>query len=133
MKQQIKIIKIIHLAFCLGLIVAYLIIGDIKALTSFSFDVINSSNMIFLFIPIIAIILSEFLFKSQLKTMDSKLSLENKMPFYQRASIIRWAVLEGATFLILFLNKDYIIFGIFIIVYFIFIRPTEDKIKMTLV
>tara|TARA_R110002050_G_scaffold74772_6_gene160331 strand:- start:99907 stop:100308 length:402 start_codon:yes stop_codon:yes gene_type:complete len=132
MKEKIKVTQIIHLAMCLGLIFAYSIIGDINSLTSFSTESINSSNIIFIVIPLIAYVLSNFLFNSQLKNIDPKLKLEEKIPFYQSASIIRWAVLEAASFLILFLNRDFMIFGILIIIYLIFIRPTEDKIKMEL-
>lgn len=64
--------------------------------------------------------------------MDSKLSLEDKFPLYQTASLIRWSVIEGAAFLLLFLNKDFMIFGILLILYLVFIRPTEDKIKIAL-
>jgi len=76
--------------------------------------------------------LSNFLFKSQLKNIDSKLSFDDKFPTYQTASLSRWAVLEGAAFIILFYNKDYLIFGILIIIYLILLMPTEDRIKKDL-
>lgn len=125
-------VKIIHFALCLGLIIAYLLLGNINTVTNFSFESINTSNIIYPLIPVMAYLLSNSLFNSQLKNIDSKLKLEEKITFYQSASIMRWAVLEGAAFLILFLNKDFMIFGVLIITYLIFIRPTEDGIRMKL-
>jgi hypothetical protein len=56
------------------------------------------------------------------------LKLEDKLPVYQTASIIRWAILEGVAFIILILKPDFLIFGILVIIYLIFLRPTEEKI-----
>ncbi|QFZ54525.1 MFS transporter [Oceanihabitans sp. IOP_32] len=132
MQQKIKVIQIIHFALCLGLIIAYLFLGDINALTQFNFDSSNTAHIMYILIPVMAYLLSNFLFNSQLKNIDASLKLEEKITFYQSASIMRWAVLEGAAFLILFLNKDFMIFGILIIIYLILIRPTQDNIVMKL-
>ncbi|GGG44225.1 MFS transporter [Bizionia arctica] len=132
MKEKIKTIKIIHLALCLGLIIIYAIVGDINSLINFSFENLNGTNSLFLLIPIFAYLLSNFLYNRQLKNIDPNLSLEEKFPFYQSASLIRWAVIEGAAFLLLFLNKDFMFYGMLLILYLLFIRPTEDNIKMAL-
>ena len=68
------------------------------------------------------------MFKSQLKQVESQANLEEKLPVYQTASIIRWAILEGAAFLILFIKPDLLIFGILLILYLVYLRPTEEKI-----
>ncbi|WP_159023627.1 MFS transporter [Formosa sp. L2A11] len=132
MEEKIKVLKVIHLALSVGLILVYAIIGDLNALTHFSFKSVNTSNIIFLFVPVIAILLGHFLFYSQIKKIDSRLKLEEKFPAYQTALILRWAVLEGAAFVILFLSPGFMIFGVFIILYFLFLRPTEDRIKLDL-
>jgi len=128
MNEKIKTLQIIHLALCAGLIAAYFIIGEISVEKLKTIPSINSSSLLFAIIPFLAIILAHFLFKSQLKQVDPKLKLEDKLPFYQTASIIRWAILEGAAFIILILKPDFLIFGILLIIYLIFLRPTEEKI-----
>ncbi|RED22194.1 hypothetical protein BD847_3702 [Flavobacterium cutihirudinis] len=127
MTEKIKTLQIIHLAICAGTIVAYYILGDLS-IEKLRIPVIDSSSIVYVLIPFLAFALSSFLFKSQLKQIDPKLKLEDKFPIYQTASIMRWAVLEGAAFLILILKPDYILFGILILIYLIFLRPTAERI-----
>jgi len=129
MTEKLKTIKTIHLAICAGVIIAYFMIGDLSSLENLKMPSIDKASVIYLLIPISSIFLSNFLYKSQVNNIDSKLKLEEKIPFYQTASIIRLAVLEGAAFLILFLKPDFLIFGILIIVYIIFLRPTETQFR----
>jgi hypothetical protein len=128
MNEKIKTLQIIHLAICAGTIIAYYIIGDLS-LEMLHVPVIDSTSIIYLAIPVLAILLSNMLFKAQLKQIDPKLKLEDKMPIYQAASIMRWAVLEGAAFLILILKPDFILFGVLVLIYLIFLRPTTEKIE----
>lgn len=127
MNEKIKTLQIIHLAICAGTIVAYYILGDLS-IGKLRIPVIDSSSLVYVAIPVLAFVISSFLFKSQLKQIDPKLKLEEKFPIYQTASIMRWAVLEGAAFLILILKPDYILFGILILIYLIFLRPTAERI-----
>lgn len=127
MTEKIKALQIIHLAICTGTVIAYFIVGDIS-LETLQIPIIDSASALYLVIPILALVLSSILFKTQLKQIDPKLKLEDKLPVYQAASIMRWAVLEGAAFLILFIKPEFIIFGILLIIYLIFLRPTEDRI-----
>lgn len=93
---------------------------------------VDSSEIIYVAIPILAFVLSNFLFKSQLKQANPKLKLEDNLPVYQTASIIRWAILEGAAFLILFLCPKFLLFGILVIAYLVFLRPTEERMNSEL-
>ena len=129
MTEKLKTIKIIHLAISAGIIIAYFIIGDLTSLEKFKIPSIDKESIIYLIIPVASVFLSNFLYKSQKNNIDSKLLLEEKIPFYQTASITRLAVLEGAAFLILILKPDFLIFGILIIVYIIYIRPTETQFR----
>ncbi len=129
MAEKLKTIKIIHLAICAGMIIAYYFIGDFSSLENFIIPEIDSSSMLYIIIPISFILLSHFLYKSQIKNIDSKLKVEEKIPLYQTASIIRLAFLEGAALLILFLKPDFILFGILIIAYMVSLRPTEHQFK----
>ncbi|QOD62052.1 MFS transporter [Polaribacter haliotis] len=129
MKEKLKVIKIIHLALCLGVLLGYFIIGDLKSFDFLKIPSINSSSVIYLLIPLIAYVLSNYLYKKKLQNISSKKNLEDNMVEYQSASIIRWAILEYAAFAILILNKIFLIFGILIILYLSLLHPTEDKIK----
>ena len=128
MTEKIKALQVIHFAICAGTIFAYFFVGEIS-IEKLKIPELSTIGIIYTLIPILAYVISTFIFKSQIKQIDPKLKLEEKLPFYQAASIMRWAILEGAAFILLFLTPDYIIFGILIIVYLIFLRPTEERIK----
>lgn len=126
MNEKIKVLQIIHLAICAGTVMAYLFIAQLS-LDNLKIETTDSSDLIYFAIPILAFFLSNFLFKSQLKQADPKLNPEDNLPIYQTASILRWAILEASALLILFLKQDLLLLGILIIVYLVFLRPTEDK------
>ena len=131
MTQKIKTLQIIHLAICLGVSLAYVFAGDIFT-KEFKLPNIDTSSILYVVVPIIGIGLSNFLFKSQLKNIDSKKKLEENLPLYQSASIIRWAILEAAAIFVLFSNPDFVLIGVILIVYLISLRTTEDRIKTDL-
>ncbi len=132
MEQQLKVFKIIHLALIAGLILAYYFLGDLGNLTELTFPTVNSENYIYLFIPIAAFIVSNLLFKHFVSKIDNNLSVQQKLVSYQSASIIRWAILEGAAFLILLIYPEFLLFGILLIVYLALLIPTEARIKRDL-
>ncbi|KAF2082992.1 MFS transporter [Flavobacterium sharifuzzamanii] len=127
MTEKIRTLQIIHFGICAGTIIVYFIVGDIS-LETLNIPAIDSNSILYLLIPILAFVSSSILFKAQLKQIDPKLKLEDKLPVYQTASIMRWAVLEGAAFLILFIKPEFILFGILLIVYLLYLRPTEERI-----
>ena len=127
MNEKIKVLQIIHLAISAGTVIAYLFIGQLS-IESLKIEFIDSSDLIYFAIPILAFFVSNFLFQSQLKQVDVKLKPEENLPIYQTASIIRWAILEGSALFILFLKQDLLILGITIIVYLLFLRPTENRV-----
>ncbi len=132
MEQQLKVFKIIHLALIAGLILAYYFLGDLGNLTELTFPTVNSENYIYLFIPIAAFIVSNLLFKHFVSKIEDNLSVQQKLVSYQSASIIRWAILEGAAFLMLLIYPEFLLFGILLIVYLALLIPTEAKIKRDL-
>lgn len=127
MTEKIKALQFIHFGICAGTIIVYFIVGDLSFET-LNIPALDSTSILYLVIPVLAFVLSSILFKVQLKQINPKLKLEDKFPIYQTASIMRWAVLEGAAFLILFLKPEFIIFGILLIVYLLYLRPTEERI-----
>lgn len=129
MSKKLKVIKIIHLAICSGVIIFYILLGNLTSFESLKIPDINSSTIIYVIIPIISILASNLLYYSQLKKIDKSLTIEDKLPFYQTASIMRWAILEIGAFVILFLEPGFVLFGLLIVVYLVMIRPTEDQIR----
>jgi hypothetical protein len=127
MTEKIKTLKVIHIAICVGMILAYIFAGKFT-IEQLKGQIISTDDLVYFAIPVAAFFLSNFMFKSQLKQVDSRLTLEEKLPLYQTASLIRWAILEGAAFFILFIKPDLLILGIIIILYLVFLRPTEEKI-----
>lgn len=127
MTEKIRTLQIIHLAISAGTIIVYLTVGQLS-IDKLKIDAIDSSEIVYVLIPVLAFVLSNFLFKSQLKQINPKSAINDKLPVYQTASIIRWAILEGAAFVLLFLKPDFMLFGILIIAYLVFLRPTEGRI-----
>lgn len=131
MSAKIKSLQSIHLAFCAGVILFYLFIGEIS-MENLNISNVDGSSLVYLALPVLAFVLSDFLFKNQLKQVDIKPKTEDNFAVYQQASIVRWAVLEGAAMLIALFKPDFLIFGILLIVYLILVRPTETRMKKDL-
>ncbi len=129
MKQKIKTLQLLHLGVTLGVAAAYFFVLGKDITTNFTIPPIDSNSIFFALIPLIAIFLSNFMFKSMISKIDLSLSIENKIGAYQTSSLIRWAILEGAAFVLLFLKPEFFVFGLVIIVYLLTIRPTEDKVN----
>lgn len=129
MSEKIKTIKIIHIVLVAGVALAYYFVGNIHNLDFLALTRIEDSSIIYLIIPLAAFYIGNLLFTNQLKAVPIELSLEEKFASYQTASLIRWAILEGAAFMILFTAEDYLLFGIFILIYMIYLKPTEEGMK----
>ena len=129
MDQKIKTLKIIHLALIAGVTLAYFLIGDFKNILNLEID---NASLIYSFIPAAAYVLSNFLFKNTLNKIKEGDSDDEKFAIYQSASIIKWAVLEGGCFIILFLKPDFLLFGVIFLFYMILLAPKEDKIYQLL-
>ena len=130
MKEKLQILKIIHIAICLGVIVLCSILIDTTNLSTLKLDLFS---LIFISVPISFIFIGNQLYKSTLKNTDKSLSIEDKVPSYQQASIIRWAILEGAVFFCLIYSliqqNNFSIIGILLISYIIYLRPSEYQMK----
>ncbi len=126
-----KTLQIIHFVFCTGVIFCYLLTGSIT-IDNLNILNIDGSSLVYLGLPVIAFVLSDFLFKNQLKQADTNRKVEENFPVYQSASLIRWTVLVGAAMLIAVLKPDFIIFGMLMIAYLAFVKPTETRMKKDL-
>ena len=132
MQQQLKVFRIIHLALVAGLVVAYFVLGNLSDFSQLKLPTLDNDNMIYLAIPIAAFIISNLMFKMLVSKIDNALSLKEKIVPYQSASIVRYAIIEGAAFLILILKPELIVFGLLLIVYLALLMPTEQRIKRDL-
>lgn len=132
MKEQLKVFRIIHLALVAGLVIAYFVLGNLSDFSQLKLPTLDNDNMIYLAIPIAAFIISNLMFKMLVSKIDNALSLKEKIVPYQSASIVRYAIIEGAAFLILILKPELIVFGLLLIVYLALLMPTEQRIKRDL-
>ena len=127
MEEKFKTLKIIHLALVAGLTIAYFILGDLLTLHFFDFDEFESSDFLFLLIPLGVFILGNYLYKSTMRNVDSALNDEAKVGNYQTACILRWSVIEGAAFFILISKPELILLGLLLIIYMFLLNPTQHK------
>jgi len=131
MNQKLKTLQIIHLSICAGVILGYVILGDFSP-EVLQMPIVDSNSVIYAIIPLIAFVFSNFIFRSQINKINPKTSFDEQFPLYQTASIVRWAILEGAAFVLLILKKDFILFGILLIVYLLLLFPSEFRVKSDL-
>jgi hypothetical protein len=129
MSEDFKALKTLHLSFCAAVTIFYVLWRWLSADDESTLPKIDSPPIVSIAILVAAFVASHFLFKSRLKQMDTQLSLEDNLPAYRAASLIRWAMLEGGALLILVLNSDYMAFGVPLILYLIFLSPTEEKMR----
>ena len=129
MKQKVKTLKFIHLALVAGVTLAYFILGDFENIFSM---VIDDASLLYAFIPAIAYVFSNFMFKNMLSKIQKEASNEEKFAIYQTASIARWAIIEGACFLILILKPDFLLLGVILLIYLILLAPKKAQIFQAL-
>lgn len=128
MTEKIKSLQMIHLALCAGVTIAFLLTGTFS-LAPLHIKTLDTSTLLLLAIPVVAVILSNLMFRQQLKKADPKAQPEDNMAVYMSASLVRWAILEGAAFLILFNKPDFMIVGFLLIAYLVYLRPTEMRMR----
>jgi hypothetical protein len=131
----LKSMSIIHLALLAGQVIFAIVA---YAQSSKVFFGIHYMDDVFMYIvPLAAIfgfIAGYGIFKKQLAALGNKSSLGEKIIGYQSALIIRYALLEGPSLLAVWaylLNNNlfYLAVASLLIIYFIFLRPTMEKIE----
>jgi len=132
MQPQIKITQILHFSLVIGIIVAYVIIGKLQTLDFIEFSQIEMGTLPFLLVPIGAVLLSNALYKQALKRIPSTATPQHKWGGYQVACLLRWALLEGAAFFILFVSKEFLLVGILLILYMAYLYPSQARMESDL-
>lgn len=129
MEAKFKNIQGLHFAICIAILIAYCMLGNITSFENVSSFSVETTSIISLVGLLFSFRFSQYLYKRQLKNINPQLELEEKIPLYQTASIIRWAIVEAAAFLILFLDPNFIHFGVLILLYLLWIRPSEEQFR----
>jgi len=84
---------------------------------------IPSENLPYITVVIVAIGVSELLFRNKIKLLENENESNRKIGIYHTASIMRWGILEGAGLFSLMMPDIPKINVLIILVYFILIRP----------
>lgn len=133
-KSIFKTIILIHTALAIGLIAfaAFVYVKNGNFIAE-----INSDNVFTFIVPLIAIsgyFASIYLFRVQTSKINSRQNLIEKLTAYQKAHIVRLALIEGPAFLSFIAyhlsgSALFLVIGLCLIAYFITLRPTITKIN----
>ena len=142
-RQYLRNLKMIHTTLLLGMIV-FSVIGVTLMMSANIFSENNNRlhQVMQFVVPVVAIAAflgSGVIFKKQTDELKNNpnLSLGYRLNGYRSASIVRWALLEGAVFvslITLLLTKEYYyaIFIFLLLVFFFLYAPSAEKIKTQL-
>lgn len=131
----LRSISIIHLALLSGQVI-FGIVAYAQSARVF-FGIHNMDDMFIFIVPVVAIggfMAGYLIFKQQLIIIRSKKPLGEKMISYQTALIMRYALLEGPSLLAIVAyllngNLFYLIVAGLLMLYFLFLRPTMEKVE----
>ncbi len=134
----IKVISFLHLGIAATPIVLGTLFYFRTTNTELSFT--NSNDMFLAIVPVVAIssiFLGDFVFKKIIKALPNNMTLREKLMKYQTASIIKFALLEGAALFSIVIfgntqNLTYLIVGLLLIFFLFLQRPAKQKIETTL-
>ncbi|MEC7265155.1 MAG: hypothetical protein VXW38_15555 [Bacteroidota bacterium] len=134
----LKIMSFLHLGITATPIILGILFYTQSQGAQMNFD--TSGDMFMAIVPVVAIgsiFLGDLIFKKMLGSLPKGSSLRDKLAKFQTASIIKFALLEGAALfaIVIFSNTQnltYLIIGAFLIFYLLLQRPTKDKIERIL-
>jgi hypothetical protein len=126
MKEKFRIFFTIYAFLLSGMILAFIFTGKVDWNNLLN---ITDGEIPYLLIPVVAIVASELMFKSNMKQIDSKTDLNSRAGTYQTASLVRWAILEGAAFYSIMNPSIPKINILIILAYFIIIYPRNWKFE----
>ncbi|MGB7394701.1 MAG: hypothetical protein WA913_09935 [Pricia sp.] len=136
-KSFLKTLSIIHAGLLASLtgfaIFCYFQVGSFEARMS-------EGNLFIYLVPVAAVagyFLSQWVFRKQIQSISKNRPLLQKLEKYQKALLIKYALLEGPGFLAVIAyylsgNALHLVIAIALIVYLFVQRPTVEKIKADL-
>ena len=133
--SYLKLLTVIYSALFAGQLLFAVLVFMLKNSTIIDFK--NTRDPFLFVVPFMAlgaIIGGNFLFKKTLTEATGKETLKQKLMVYQTAVIIKSALLEGPSWLGIFVyiqtsNFLYLIISGVLMLYFLTQRPTKDKIE----
>lgn len=129
MEEKFKPIKFIHLALVLGVSAAYFFLGELNKLEFLDFGDWDSISYVVLIFPIAVVFGMNIIYKTILKSADKNLKTEEKLGTYMTANIVRWALLEMVSMVLLILRPEMMLIGILCILYMAYLYPSIDRMK----
>ncbi len=130
-----KLITLVHAALLIGQILFGVVTYSITNSTGLN---LKPGNDVFFYVALLltvgGMLMGTLLFKQQVAKLADKASLREKLTAYQAALIIRFAFSNGPSMfgIVVYMltgNLFYMILTTLNVLYFIWIRPTKDKIK----
>jgi hypothetical protein len=134
-KNQLKVTNTIYIALLSGLIIFF--IAVIILIQNKNLEVNSELDKILTFlIPVFGLVMmfiSRMVYNQMISKYDPGSSLLQKIGYYRTAKITSWAMIEGACFFALVAtmftsNYLYIAVFIFLIGYFILMRPSTESL-----
>lgn len=122
----------------LGVSLAYFTLVYVQNLDVLDLPSGDTEAWTFIFIPLFAFLGSRMIFKQILHKGNESTQLkkpgqwEDHFASYQTACLVRWAILEGAAFILIFLKPEFVLFGVLLILYMAFLRPSQEELKREL-
>ncbi|WP_299123844.1 hypothetical protein [uncultured Winogradskyella sp.] len=134
-KGIIKTLTILHYAYCVATLIFGIIAIFITENGTMNFS--DTEDIFFYLVPGFAIVLafmSNLVFQQNLKRVQQKSTLKEKLVHYQSSRIIRYAMLEAPAFfaIVIFIitsNQLYLIIAIIMLTYLFLLRPTKLIIR----
>ena len=136
--SALQTMKILHRAFCFGVLIFAGVVTFLVASKSASnviADFESTMQIIAVVLAVAAVFIGERIFKNKLLVLREEKDLRVKIDLYRQASIVQWALLEGAALFsiigfYLSTNYAFLALAVFIIIYFIMLIPNATKINL---
>ncbi|NNG09290.1 MAG: hypothetical protein HKM92_03905 [Arenibacter sp.] len=138
-KRVLFSLSITHTAVTAGILlfILYIFLSTKDLVLGFP----SGNNALVYLVPVIAMIAyfgSNYYFQKKLAQMIKSNSLREKLALYQQTSMVRYAMLDAATFfgaIAFMLNRNifYLVISLLLLLYLIKLRPTKGKLAEDLV
>lgn len=126
-QEKFKVVKIIHIALVSSVTLVYTLLGKLQSLDFLDFTNVSMKEIPFMLVPIGALLFGNALYKKTLQKASKDNSLEENLPTYQTACIIRWACIEAAAFFVFFVATPFLLVGIILLLYLAYLYPSISR------
>jgi hypothetical protein len=136
--SALQTMKILHRAFYLGVllfagVVTFMVASKSAKNVIGEFE--STMQIIAVLLAVAAVFIGEKVFKNKLLIIKEENDLRVKIDLFRQASIVQWALLEGAAIFsvigfYLSTNYAFLALAIFIVIYFILLTPNATKIHL---